>query len=54
MTKDEKSRYSEPEALRDISKEVFSGRKFRLDAVVPRVDQGIRSQSRRELSGDEA
>ena len=31
MTKEEKSRYSEPEALRDILKRVFSGRKFLLD-----------------------
>jgi hypothetical protein len=31
MTKEEKSRYSEPEALRDIFKRVLSGRKFRLD-----------------------
>jgi hypothetical protein len=31
MTKEEKSRYSEPEALRDILKRVLSGRKFRLD-----------------------
>jgi hypothetical protein len=31
MTKDEKSRYSEPEALRDILKRVLAGRKFRLD-----------------------
>ena len=28
MTKEEKSRYSEPEALRDILKRVLSGRKF--------------------------
>jgi hypothetical protein len=31
MTKEEKSRYSEPEALRDILKRVLSGRKFMLD-----------------------
>lgn len=31
MTKEEKLRYSEPEALRDILKGVLSGRKFRLD-----------------------
>ena len=31
MTKEEKSRYSEPEALRDILKGVLSGRKFMLD-----------------------
>jgi hypothetical protein len=31
MTKEEKSRYSEPEALRDILKRVLSGRKFLLD-----------------------
>ena len=31
MTKEEKSRYSEPEALRDILKRVLTGRKFRLD-----------------------
>ncbi len=31
MNKEEKSRYSEPEALRDILKRLLSGRKFRLD-----------------------
>jgi hypothetical protein len=31
MTKEEKSRYSAPEALRDILKRVLSGRKFLLD-----------------------
>ena len=31
MTKEEKLRYSEPEALRDILKRVLSGRKFLLD-----------------------
>jgi hypothetical protein len=31
MTKEEKSRYSEPEALRDILRRVLSGRKFLLD-----------------------
>ena len=31
MTKEEKSRYSEPEALRDILIRVLSGRKFMLD-----------------------
>ena len=31
MTEEEKSRYSEPEALRDILKRVLSGRKFLLD-----------------------
>ena len=31
MTKEEKSRYSEPEALRDILKRVLAGRKFLLD-----------------------
>jgi hypothetical protein len=31
MTKEEKSRYSEPEALRDILKRVLSGQKFLLD-----------------------
>jgi hypothetical protein len=31
MTKEEKSRYSEPEALRDILKRVLAGRKFMLD-----------------------
>ena len=31
MTKEEKSLYSAPEALRDILKRVLSGRKFRLD-----------------------
>jgi hypothetical protein len=31
MTKEEKSLYSEPEALRDILKRVLSGRKFLLD-----------------------
>jgi hypothetical protein len=31
MTKEEKSRYSEPEALRDILKRVLSNRKFLLD-----------------------
>jgi hypothetical protein len=31
MTKEEKSRYDEPEALRDILKRVLSGRKFMLD-----------------------
>ena len=30
MTKEQKSRYSEPEALRDILKRVLSGRRFRL------------------------
>jgi hypothetical protein len=31
MTKEEKSRYSEPEALRDILKRVLSGQKYRLE-----------------------
>jgi hypothetical protein len=31
MTREEKSRYSEPEALRDILKRVLSGKKYRLD-----------------------
>jgi hypothetical protein len=31
MTKDEKSRYCEPDALRDIFKRVLAGRKFMLD-----------------------
>ena len=31
MTKQEKSRYSEPEALRDILMRVLAGKKFRLD-----------------------
>ena len=31
MTKEEKSRYSEPEALRDILKRVLSGLKYRLE-----------------------
>jgi len=31
MTKEEKSRYDEPEALKDILKRVLSGRKFLLD-----------------------
>ena len=31
MTKEEKSRYSDPEALRDILKRVLSGRKFLSD-----------------------
>jgi len=31
MTKEEKSRYSAPEALRDIHKRELSGRKFMLD-----------------------
>ena len=31
MTKEEKSRYSAPEALRDILKRVLSGQKYRLE-----------------------
>jgi hypothetical protein len=31
MTKEDKSRYREPEALRDILKRVLAGRKFMLD-----------------------
>jgi hypothetical protein len=31
MTKEEKSRYGEPEALKDILKRVLWGRKFMLD-----------------------
>jgi hypothetical protein len=31
MTKEKKSRYREPEALRDILKRVLAGRKFMLD-----------------------
>ena len=31
MTKEEKSRYSAPEALRDILKRALKGRKFMLD-----------------------
>jgi hypothetical protein len=31
MTNEEKSSYSEPEALRDILKRVFSGQKYLLD-----------------------
>ena len=31
MTKEEKSRYSDPEALRDLLKRVLSGRKFLSD-----------------------
>jgi hypothetical protein len=59
MTKEEKSRYSEPEALRDILKRVLAGRRFRLDcrateiASVKELISALRAEYQEVVRGAE-